>query len=79
MLEQQYHGHAGMLIYAKPSQKTNELNAKLAERKAIRGKLGAEELNARDDLERGLVKQESRCVMSCFLVFRSPLIHTLTL
>ena len=79
MLEQQYHGHAGMLIYAKPSQKTNELNAKLAERKAIRGKLGAEELNARDDLERGLVKQESRCVMSYFLVLKSPLIHTLTL
>ena len=79
MLEQQYHGHAGMLIYAKPSQKTNELNAKLAERKAIRGKLGAEELNARDDLERGLVKQESRCVMSFSPVLSSPLTHTLTL
>ncbi|KAI0095244.1 ABC-2 type transporter-domain-containing protein [Irpex rosettiformis] len=52
----QYHGHAGTIIYAKPTQKSKELNSKLAERKATRGKLGAE---AMDDLEQGVVKVET--------------------
>ena len=58
MWVQQYHGHAGMIIYAKPTEKTNKLNAKLAERKKLRGGAATKELTEGSDLEQGVVKPE---------------------
>ncbi|KAI0347995.1 ABC-transporter [Trametopsis cervina] len=53
----QYHGSAGMIIYAKPTQKSKDLNKQLAERKASRSnKNNVERLNEKA----GLQKYESQ-------------------
>ncbi len=78
-----------MIIYAKPSEKTEQLNAKLAERKKLRGTAGHKELTEGSDLEQGVVKQESRSVLvvsvrlcvssaNCLHNFSGPAVHRRT-
>ncbi|KAI0690742.1 ABC-2 type transporter-domain-containing protein [Cytidiella melzeri] len=59
----QYHGQAGTIIYAKPTQKVLDLNAKLNERKALRGiSKEDQEFDEKSDLEKSDVKNEDRDV-----------------
>ncbi|KAI0804598.1 ABC-2 type transporter-domain-containing protein [Irpex lacteus] len=56
----QYHGNAGVIIYAKPSAKTEQLNTKLADRKKMRKPSDTKELTEGSDLNPGApVKHET--------------------
>ena len=63
---QQYHGNAGVIVYAKPSRKNIELNAQLAERKATREKSNVDELDGSENSEQGpqAAKQEAKYAAS---------------
>lgn len=63
-LVQQYHGNAGVIIYAKPSAKTEQLNIKLADRKKMRKPSDTKELTEGLDLNPGPpVKHETGLVI----------------
>jgi hypothetical protein len=54
------------MIYAKPTKKSAELNAKLAERKALRGKASdARDYQESADLEKAGSKEDPCVVHSC--------------